>query len=221
MGQPGEPASWCCLRGAGERCVVQGGCWGVEAARDFRGCVRRGGGAGTDDTVSWLWGPRAGAGRGRRAVQGGADAQLAAVPGRAARTEVRAQAARVAAGEGRRPERAAGGAALLRGPSSQPQAARGRDRARAVRAGSPASAPPPRAHRASGEVGVVRVVGGHRPRAAAAAGVGAAAAAAEETLAVLRREPLRGCPARLPPRTPAAAAGSPIRSEEPTPGSRE
>lgn len=215
VGQPGEPAS-CCRRllGAGERWPVQGGSWEVEAARSFRGCMERGGRVGTD-AVSWRREP--GAGRGRRAKQGRTGAQLAAVPGLPAHAEVRAQAARVAVGEGRRSERAAGGAALLRVPRSQPQASRGRVQTRAVPGRSAASALPPLTHRAAGEVGVVRIVGGDGLRGAAAAGV--AAAAAEETLPVLRREPLHGCLARPPPRPP--AAGSPIRSEELTPGSRE
>lgn len=220
VGQPGEPASCCrCLLGAGERCLVHGGCWEREAAQNFRDSIQRGGGVGTD-AASWRWGPRARARarRGRNAEQGGTGAQLAVVPRLAAHTEVRAQAARVAFGEGRRSERAAGGAALLPAPRSQPQTSRGRDQTRRVLGESVASAPPRPTHRAAGEVGVVRIVRGRGLRAAAPAGV-AATAAAEETFPVFRREPLHGCLARPPPRPPAAR--SPIRSEEPTPGSRE
>ena len=90
VGQPSEPASsCCCLLEAVEGCWVQGGCWEVQATRNFRGCIQRGGGAGPEDTVSWRW--EAGARRGQTAEQGGTGAQLAAVPGPAARTEVRAQ----------------------------------------------------------------------------------------------------------------------------------
>ncbi|XP_042636426.1 integrin alpha-E [Orycteropus afer afer] len=85
--------------------------------------------------------------------------------------------------------------------------------------GDSATRPPPRlTYRAAAEVGVVRVVRNDTLRGAAVAGVTATAAAAE-TLPVLRREPLSDCPSRPPPRPP--ATGSPIRSEEPAPGSRE
>lgn len=204
MSQSGDPASSrCCLLGAGVRCLVQRGCWQVEVAGNFRGCIQRGGGVDTDDTVSQLWGPRAGAGRGRRAAQ--------RVPGLVAHSEARAEAAWFAAGEGRRWECAAGSAALLRGPSSQPQASWGHDRAGPVLGDSTASAPPPLTHRALGEIRVVRIVRSDRRRGVVTADV-AATAAAEETLRILRREPLRDRPDRPPPRPP--AAHSPIRSYE-------
>lgn len=204
VGQSGEPASsCCCLLEAREGRWVRGGCWEVEAAWSFGGRIQRGGGVV--------------AGRGRAAEQGGTGAQLAAVPGLAALTEVRAEAAWVAVREGRRSKRAAGRAALSRRPSSQPQESWGHDQTRPVLGGSTARAPPPLTYRNAEEVGVVRIVGRDRPRGASAAGVAATTAAAEKTLPVLRREPLRDCPVRPPPRPPAAY--SPIRSEEPIPGS--
>lgn len=171
LGQPSEPAFCCCLLVAVEGCWVQGGCWEV----NFRGCLQRGGRAGTEDTVSWPW--EAGARRGPTAEQGGTGAQLSAVPGLAARTEVRAQSARVAVREGWRFERAAGGAAVLRTSSSQPQESWSHDQTRPVLGDSTARAPPPSTHRNAEEVWVVGIVGSDRLRGAAAAGVAATAAA--------------------------------------------
>lgn len=171
----------------------------MEAARDFGGRIQRGGGAR--------------AGRGQTVEQGGTGAQLAAVLGLVARTEVRAEAAWVALRKGRRSKRAAGGAALLRRPSSQPQASWSHDQTRPVLGGLAARAPPPLTYRNVEEVRVVGIVGSDRPRGT----VAATTAAAEKTLPVLRREPLRDCPVRPPPRPP--AAHSSIRSEEAIPES--
>ncbi|XP_053426699.1 integrin alpha-E [Nycticebus coucang] len=171
-----------------------------------------------------------GARRGRGAEQGGTGAQLVAVCGPAAHAEVRTEVVRAAAGEGQRSQLAVGCAALLRGPrsrtraswahdqigpKSQPQTSWGSGQARLVFGDSATRARPPSTDRAAREVRVGRIVGNDRLREAAAAGL----AAAKETLLVLRREPLRGFPHRVPPRP--TAARSPVRSEEPTAWSRE
>lgn len=100
----------------------------------------------------------------------------------------------------------------FRAPRSQPQAVSESSDLTRLPLASRAPAGLLRTHRAAGEVGVVRIVGDDRLRGAATVGV--TATAAEETLPVLRREPLYGCWAWLPPRPP--AAGCPVRSEEPT-----
>ncbi|KAM6163682.1 integrin alpha-E [Rhynchocyon petersi] len=118
---------------------------------------------------------------------------------------------------GRRAQRAARGAALLRGPRSQSQVSRGHNEARLILGNAAADTPAPRTDRAAAEVRVVRVVRHDRLRGAAVAEV-VAAAAAKEMLLVLRREPRSGGPPLPPPRTP--CSGAPVRSEEPVPGSR-
>lgn len=149
-----------------------------------------------------------GSGRGRRAEEGGTGAQLVAVPGLDAHTVVRPEAARAAVGERWRSQPAARGAALLRGPRSQPLDSWSVCQGPLVPGAAAPRTPQPLAHEAAGEVGVVRVVGSDSRRL-----VTVAEAAAEGALQVRRLEPLLSQPARLPLRPPDAPRR--VRSKEP------
>lgn len=174
----------------------------MEAAGDRRVCIRRG----------------RGSGRGRRAEQGGTGTQLGVVPGLAAHAEVHAGAAAVAAGEGWRSQPAARGAALLGVPRPQTPEFLGGCQGPLVPADAASRTPAPRAHGASGEVGVCRIVSVVR-----AVGSGGrrqvTTAAAEGALRARRLEPLHGQRPWLAVRPPDSPRR--VRSEEPGPRLRE
>lgn len=169
----------------------------MEVPGDCRVCIQRVGGSGRD----------------RRAEKGGTGAQLVAVPGLEAHAEVRADEARAAAGERWRSQPAARGAALLRGPRSQPPDSLSVCQSPLVPGVAAPRTPVPRTYGAVREVGVVRVVGSDSRRQ-----VTVAEAAAEGALRVRRLEPLHSQPARLPLRPPDAPRC--VRSKEPRPGPR-